>query len=88
MDLFQPLIGELSHEHKGRLMRYIMQWNTNTKTSTEAQVLLHVIFKTVSEDDLQLLEPTKLLPYTDKHLTRLKKMQQQMMILEFFSNIS
>lgn len=89
-ETFQELnsiIKGLTMDLKVQLVDYIRQWNSNTKTSTEAQYLLNSLLKTTS---FQLLEnhlPTDaLIAYTEKHYNRLRTHRERVAVIQYFAN--
>ena len=81
-----PILVDLSREEKIQLLGYVLKWNTNTRTSTEAQVILNIILTSTKPTELCYLETSALLPYTAKHFQRLTKAQQHVTIMQFLAN--
>jgi hypothetical protein len=72
-------------DEKMQLLGYVKKWNTNTRTSTEAQVILNIILITTPPSELTYLETSGLLPYTAKHFQRLCKAQQHLAIIQYLA---
>lgn len=84
---FRPVIEKLEDDQLLNLINYLTKWNTNTKTSTEAQTLLHIVIRSFPEEHLaRFIQPMQILPYTEKHHERIYRMIKQMSFLEFLSN--
>lgn len=83
---FQPVIEKLEDDQLFNLLNYLTKWNTNTKTSTEAQTLLNIVIRSFPEEHLsRFIQPMQVLPYTEKHHERIYRMMKQMSFLEFLS---
>jgi len=83
--LRRPIIN-LSSDYKSQLLSYIEKWNTNGRTSTEAQYLLNLILKYSLPSELHYLKTNSLLPYSEKHFNRLVKTQQQVCLVQFLAS--
>jgi len=82
---FSTVLSEIDDDLLFNLMNYITKWNTNTRTSTEAQTLLHLIITNFSHDHLKrVVQPMHLLSYTEKHHERVYRMMKQISFLQFF----
>lgn len=67
---------------------HIREWNTNSKHSLVAQMVLHLILSRFSHESLLKLPRIKehlqsLLPYTDKHLKRIDRLLQRSYIIDY-----
>lgn len=86
MNQLRPVIEKLEDEDLLNLINYLTKWNTNTKTSTEAQTLLNIIIRIFPEEQIaRFLQPMQVLAYTEKHHERIYKMMKQMTFLKFLS---
>ena len=72
------------------LLRYAIEWNTNTRFCHIAQSVFEVVFRNYPPEFLlcnsselgpKLIE--QFLPYTERHQARLNKLAQQLMFIDF-----
>lgn len=79
---------------KGLLLKYVCDWNTNTKYCYIAQTVYELIFRTYPPEVLcqgehidlgrQLVE--QFLPYTERHYARINRLAQQVSFVDFLWN--
>ncbi|KAK5577728.1 hypothetical protein RB653_002675 [Dictyostelium firmibasis] len=88
--VIQTCIGRLSPNEVVKCLRFIRDWNTNSKFVSISQIVLNAIIITYKPDDLSKLsvgEIPKLLesiiPYTDRHFQRIDKMLQKTYLIDF-----
>ncbi|ODN02897.1 Transducin beta-like protein 3 [Orchesella cincta] len=81
-----PIVESLTLDLKSQMIDYIKKWNTNTKTSTEAQYLLNTLFRTTDFENLESMPTEALLAYTEKHNSRLKTHRQHVAVIQYFAN--
>ena len=75
------------------LIKYGVEWNTNTKFCYIAQILFEIIFRNyppdflIDEENHDSEFATKLveqfMPYTERHYSRVNKLAQQVMFIDF-----
>lgn len=81
-----PIVKNLTTDLKSQLVGYIKKWNSNTKTSTEAQYLLNTLLKTTSFQVLEKEMPTEaLIAYTQKHYNRLRSHRERVAVIQYFA---
>ncbi|CAL8073192.1 unnamed protein product [Orchesella dallaii] len=80
------IVESLTLDLKSQMVDYIRKWNTNTKTSTEAQLLLNTLFRSTDFENLESIPIEALLAYTEKHNTRLKTHRQHVAVIQYFAN--
>lgn len=81
-----PIVKSLTTDLKEQLLGYIKKWNSNTKTSTEAQYLLNTVLKTTSFPLLEKEMPTEaLIAYTQKHYNRLRTHRERIAVIQYFA---
>merc|ERR1711874_727643 len=70
----------LNNPSLDQLLTYNVKWNSNSRHSSAAQAVLHVVLTNVDPEVLLSLPNSTgwlegLLPYTDKHFDRLSRLQ-------------
>lgn len=91
LDLQNTLL-KLRDDQVKSLLRYAIDWNTNTKFCHLAQVVFELVFRNYPPEFLldgsdmnefggKLIE--QFLPYTERHNVRLNKLAQQIMFIDF-----
>ncbi|XP_013390032.1 transducin beta-like protein 3 isoform X3 [Lingula anatina] len=73
---------KLRMDQADAVLRFSVQWNTNSKHCHVAQFVLSVVLKGYPPEELMKLPNFKatvegLLPYTERHFQRMKRLQQQ-----------
>ncbi|KAM9966277.1 hypothetical protein ACTFIR_006482 [Dictyostelium discoideum] len=88
--VIQGCIGRLSPNEVVKCLRFIRDWNTNSKFVSISQIVLNSIITSFKPDELSKLsvgEMPKLLesiiPYTDRHFQRIDKMLQKTYLIDF-----
>ena len=84
----KSVLDKLRHDQLIALLDYSLTWNTNSKNCLPAQLVLTSIYNNFSSDMLIKLPEIKtkiegLLPYTERHLNRLNRLQQQVTFVDF-----
>ncbi|PVV03309.1 hypothetical protein BB560_002223 [Smittium megazygosporum] len=82
------VLSELSKDQLSKLLSYVREWNTNSRFSTIAQAVLRCIFGSYSSEYLLSIPSirghiTSLIPYTERHLSRIDKLLTDSYILDF-----
>ena len=90
-NMLYKTMARLREDQLIQLLKYSMKWNTNSKNCLTAQAVINCVFRLMPPESL-LEHPdikemvTGLLPYTEKHLNRIQKLQQQIMIIDMVFN--
>ncbi|CAG7833531.1 unnamed protein product [Allacma fusca] len=79
------VISTLPEEHKFKLMTYIKRWNTNSRTSTEAQVLLNIFLMTTPPEELSYVDTNSVVPFTVRHFQRVQKNLQHIALVKYLA---
>ncbi|XP_053673693.1 transducin beta-like protein 3 [Anopheles nili] len=86
----EDTIRMLSNDHKERLLRHAIEWNTNSKNSRPAQLALHVLLQEMLAGRFQVSELNKhleaCLPYTERHFKRYTEYMKDLKFVEFSLN--
>ncbi|XP_041362885.1 transducin beta-like protein 3 isoform X2 [Gigantopelta aegis] len=82
------VLSQLRPDQTDSLLRFAIQWNTNSKNCHVAQFVVGVVLKTVESSDIQQLPNIKstlegLIPYTERHFQRMNRLLQQAMFVEY-----
>ena len=80
------VIASLPAEHKTQMLTYIKRWNTNSRTSTEAQTLLNILLTCTPPSELNGLETYALLPFTQRHFQRVQKNLQHIALVKYLAD--
>ncbi|KAI6206571.1 WD-REPEATS-REGION domain-containing protein [Aphelenchoides besseyi] len=88
---FKTLLSKLSDDQLLKLMDFVSQWNTNTKTYAIGQTALNTIFKTFPPKKLESMVGfadmvRTLLPYTKRHFDRLSNVQQDIAFIGYVTS--
>ena len=82
------ILMDLREDQLMSLLDYSVVWNTNSKHYISAQIVLRAILQTISSKDFikiheirQTIE--KLLPYNERHLNRLNRLQQSITFVDY-----
>ena len=86
--ILSDVAGALNFEQVGQMLGYMRDWNTTARNAGAAQGMLHAIFVTWPPHQLEKVEEMKglvdaLIPYTQRHLTRLEESMQRSYMLDF-----
>ncbi|XP_011635530.1 transducin beta-like protein 3 [Pogonomyrmex barbatus] len=87
---FVEIIKELKPIRKEALLRCAVTWNTNSRNSHAAQMVINTLITELETQELQMsnlsstLETT--IPYTDRHFKRLTKLLQDLHLLTYTFN--
>lgn len=81
-------IKSLREDQLDIILRFLVEWNTNSKNCHAAQTVLSIILKSKSPYDLMNRSNMKdtieaLLPYSEKHFQRMSRLLQQMEFTEY-----
>ncbi|XP_049850759.1 transducin beta-like protein 3 [Schistocerca gregaria] len=84
----KTLIADLTYEQLQKLLKYVKDWNTNSKYALVSHRILYYIFTTFSPDSLIQLPYMKetlqaLIPYTIRHSQRVNRLLQNSYILDY-----
>ncbi|XP_066588920.1 transducin beta-like protein 3 [Prorops nasuta] len=86
-DQLTDIIQELKPLYKESLLKCAIAWNTNSKNSEIAQIVLNSLIVELGSGDLQIsnLSSTleELIPYTDRHFKRITRLYQDLHLLAF-----
>lgn len=88
VELLENSMQSLKLDQKQTLFKFIVSWNTNSRNCHEAQAVLHAMLISTSPTEIEELPDAQatiesLLPYTDRHFTRLSKIAQQSTFLDY-----
>jgi len=78
----------LREDQQDTILRFLVEWNTNSKNCHVAQTVLSIILKSKSPYDLMNRPNMKdmveaLIPYSEKHFQRMNRLLQQMEFTEY-----
>ncbi|XP_022788855.1 transducin beta-like protein 3 [Stylophora pistillata] len=81
-------IKSLREDQLDAILRFLVEWNTNSKNCHVAQAVLSIILRTNSPYDLMKKKNIKdtmeaLLSYSEKHFQRMDRLLQQMEFIEY-----
>ncbi|KAK7791158.1 hypothetical protein R5R35_013326 [Gryllus longicercus] len=80
-------IKELNNEQKEKLLKCAVSWNTNSKNSQPAQLVLSSLLDDLSTGRLKPTDFSAVLegviPYTERHFKRLTKLSQDLYFLQY-----
>ncbi|XP_052781403.1 transducin beta-like protein 3 [Mya arenaria] len=84
----QETLEKLRMDQIDALLRFSGQWNTNSRHCHEAQVVVSCVLKMYPPAKLQQLANLRvslegLIPYSERHLSRMSRLLQQSMFLEY-----
>ncbi|XP_049280473.1 transducin beta-like protein 3 [Anopheles funestus] len=83
----EETVRKLSNDHKERLLRHAVEWNTNSKNCRPAQLALHVLLQETLAGRFQVSELNKhleaSLPYTERHFKRLTEYMKDLKFVEY-----
>ncbi|XP_065580122.1 transducin beta-like protein 3 [Artemia franciscana] len=85
------VVEKLRVDQKDSLLRYATTWNTNSKHCFQAQAVLSCLLRSMTPDELLELPNFKaclegFIPYTERHMARLNRLQQSSTFLEYASS--
>ncbi|CAF2157169.1 unnamed protein product [Rotaria magnacalcarata] len=88
IDHLKNTLLQFSDDHLNLLFSYVIDWNTNTRHSTEAQIIIKMLLSIVTPDKILKLPNGQkcvesLLPYTERHMARIERLSQQVLFLDF-----
>ncbi|XP_023219052.1 transducin beta-like protein 3 [Centruroides sculpturatus] len=88
IDKLKNIISEMREDQITALLKFCVTWNTNSKHCYPAQVLINIIFRTYTSEQILKFPDAhitvqELLPYTERHFKRVNKLMQQSMFLEY-----
>ncbi|KAG1688003.1 Transducin beta-like protein 3 [Nymphon striatum] len=84
-------LKSLRNDQIDRILTYCVKWNTNSKNCHVAQFVVSVFFQTYKSDELLKFPNAKshlegLIPYTERHFQRMKRLDQQVKFLNYMWN--
>uniref|UniRef100_A0A182JVL8 U3 small nucleolar RNA-associated protein 13 C-terminal domain-containing protein n=1 Tax=Anopheles christyi TaxID=43041 RepID=A0A182JVL8_9DIPT len=83
----EDTVRKLSNDHKERLLRHAIEWNTNSKNCRPAQLALNVLLQEMLAGRFQVSELNKhleaSLPYTERHFKRLTEYMKDLKFVEY-----
>ncbi|XP_040164521.1 transducin beta-like protein 3 [Anopheles arabiensis] len=83
----EDTVRKLSNDHKERLLRHAIEWNTNSKNCRPAQLALNVLLQETLAGRFQVSELNKhleaSLPYTERHFKRLTEYVKDLKFVEY-----
>ncbi|ANB15058.1 Utp13p [Sugiyamaella lignohabitans] len=82
------IIADLDHDSLVRLLQRVRDWNTNSRTSPVAQVVLHAILRYHSAEELGNITGVpkiidSLIPYSERHYARIDDLLAESSVLEY-----
>ncbi|XP_011257031.1 transducin beta-like protein 3 isoform X1 [Camponotus floridanus] len=84
------IIKELKPARKEALLKCAIIWNTNSRNSHAAQIVINAVMAEIGTQELQIpgLSSTleTMIPYTDRHFKRLTKLLQDLHLLTYTVN--
>ncbi|KAI6233196.1 Utp13 domain-containing protein [Aphelenchoides fujianensis] len=88
---FKTLLSKLNDDQLAKLMTFVSQWNTNTRTYGIGQAALNAVFRTFPPKKLEQLPAfpdliKTLLPYTKRHFDRLSTIQQDIAFIGYVAS--
>ncbi|XP_067121939.1 transducin beta-like protein 3 [Centruroides vittatus] len=88
IDKLKNIISEMREDQITALLKFCVTWNTNSKHCYPAQILINIIFRTYTSEQILKFPDAhitvqELLPYTERHFKRVNKLMQQSMFLEY-----
>ena len=86
--MLRDVAGALNYEQLGQTLGYLKDWNTVGRNACAAQAMLQAILITWPPHQLEKVEGIQgivdaLLPYTQRHLTRLEQSLQRSYMIDF-----
>ncbi|CAF0814946.1 unnamed protein product [Adineta ricciae] len=87
-DQLKATLLQFSEDHLNLLLTYAIDWNANTRHSTEAQTIVKMLLSILTPDQIMKLPNGQkcvesLLPYTERHMSRIERLSQQVLFLDF-----
>ncbi|XP_066291530.1 transducin beta-like protein 3 [Branchiostoma lanceolatum] len=84
----EKTLKKLREDQIDSVLKFVVQWNTNSRNCHQAQAVLSIILKNFPPDQLAQFPSIKtaiegLVPYTERHFQRLNRLQQQAMFVEY-----
>uniref|UniRef100_A0A182NB18 U3 small nucleolar RNA-associated protein 13 C-terminal domain-containing protein n=1 Tax=Anopheles dirus TaxID=7168 RepID=A0A182NB18_9DIPT len=83
----EETVRKLSNDHKERLLRHAVEWNTNSKNCRPAQLALQILLQETLAGRFQVSELNKhlesSLPYTERHFKRLTEYMKDLKFVEY-----
>lgn len=87
---FVEIIKELKPIRKEALLRCAVTWNTNSRNSHAAQMVINALIIDIGTQELQTSDLAStlevMIPYTDRHFKRLTKLLQNLHLLTYTFN--
>ncbi|XP_053974904.1 transducin beta-like protein 3 [Hylaeus volcanicus] len=84
-----PTISELQPVYKEKLLKCASTWNTNSKNCQVAQVVINALIVELKHEDFETsstLMLESMIPYTERHYTRLTKLLQNLHLFTYTLN--
>ncbi|XP_029172388.1 transducin beta-like protein 3 [Nylanderia fulva] len=89
-DELVEIIRDLKPARKEALLKCAISWNTNSRNSHAAQIVINALMTEIGTQELQIpgLSSTleSMIPYTDRHFKRLTKLLQDLHLLTYTVN--
>ncbi|XP_035695414.1 transducin beta-like protein 3 isoform X2 [Branchiostoma floridae] len=84
----EKTLKKLREDQIDAVLKFVVQWNTNSRNCHQAQAVLSIILKNFPPDQLAQFPSIKtaiegLVPYTERHFQRLNRLLQQAMFVEY-----
>ncbi|CAG0882194.1 unnamed protein product [Darwinula stevensoni] len=85
----EDVVKRLKADEIDALLRYVVSWNTRSRTCHAAQVVLNILLQSQTPEELLELPSSRsnlegLLPYTRRHLQRFTQLKRSATFLDFF----
>ncbi|CAF4204049.1 unnamed protein product, partial [Adineta steineri] len=81
-DHLKNTLLQFSDDHLNLLFSYVIDWNTNTRHSTEAQIIIKMLLSIVTPDKILKL-PNGQKCVEKRHMSRIERLSQQVLFLDF-----
>ncbi|KAH9522180.1 Transducin (beta)-like 3 [Dermatophagoides farinae] len=86
--LVENLVHELRRDQLLTLLDYSVHWNTNSKHWIIAHCVIRACFEQISPEEMEKMPEfqkkiTKLLPYCERHLSRIQRLRQMTTFVDF-----
>ncbi|XP_036144241.1 transducin beta-like protein 3 isoform X3 [Monomorium pharaonis] len=87
---FAEIIRNLKPNYKETLLKCAVTWNTNSRNSHAAQMVINALITEIGMQELQMSDLSStleiMIPYTDRHFKRLTKLLQDLHLLTYTFN--
>ena len=88
MEELKQIVTRFSDEQLTKVFTWIKEWNTNAKTSTQAQKILGSILRCIPLERLQILPKMKetldaIIAYSERHFSRLDRLVQKSYLVDY-----